>query len=197
MFARHLGRVPEPVAVRLAAPPPQHLTAPGAVHAPLLVTARPAAHARCGRERPAPDPAGARRAAHAFRREAADACRARRRRPGGRQLPRPKPRSPGAPPTPVGRPCRDAAAGAGARPCGRAAHPGRPGDPDGLDAEHPERERRREARKRQGPRLWAPEAGEGGQELATDAARSSRRRHRSRPHPRRWHRSSSLQRSSS
>jgi len=43
VFGRHLGRVPEPVAVRLSAPPPQHLTAPGAVHAPLLVTARPAA----------------------------------------------------------------------------------------------------------------------------------------------------------
>lgn len=44
VFARHLGRVPEPVAVRLSAPPPQHLTAPGAVHAPLLV-ATPAAAA--------------------------------------------------------------------------------------------------------------------------------------------------------
>src|SRR5512141_1379219 len=43
VFTRHLGRVPEPVAVRLAAPPPQHLTAPGAVHAPLLVTAQSAA----------------------------------------------------------------------------------------------------------------------------------------------------------
>jgi hypothetical protein len=41
VFGRHLGRVPEPVAVRLSAPPPQHLTAPSAVHAPLLVTARP------------------------------------------------------------------------------------------------------------------------------------------------------------
>src|SRR6478672_8686254 len=39
VFGRHLGRVPEPVAVRLSAPPPQHLTAPGAVHAPLLVAA--------------------------------------------------------------------------------------------------------------------------------------------------------------
>lgn len=46
VFARHLGRVPEPVAVRLSAPPPQHLTAPGAVHAPLLVTARPTATLR-------------------------------------------------------------------------------------------------------------------------------------------------------
>jgi hypothetical protein len=46
VFARHLGRVPEPVAVRLSAPPPQHLTAPGAVHAPLLVTARPTAALR-------------------------------------------------------------------------------------------------------------------------------------------------------
>src|SRR5258705_5634094 len=42
VFARHLGRVPEPIAARLSAPPPQHLTAPPAVHAPLLVTARPA-----------------------------------------------------------------------------------------------------------------------------------------------------------
>lgn len=41
VFARHLGRVPEPLAARLSAPPPQHLTAPGAVHAPLLVTVRP------------------------------------------------------------------------------------------------------------------------------------------------------------
>jgi hypothetical protein len=42
VFARHLGRVPEPLTARLSAPPPQHLTAPGAVHAPLLVPARPA-----------------------------------------------------------------------------------------------------------------------------------------------------------
>jgi hypothetical protein len=41
VFTRHLGRVPEPLAVALSAPPPQSLTAPGAVHAPLLVTARP------------------------------------------------------------------------------------------------------------------------------------------------------------
>src|SRR4051794_13728106 len=41
VFARHLGRVPEPVTARLSAPPPQHLTAPGAVHAPLLVPVRP------------------------------------------------------------------------------------------------------------------------------------------------------------
>jgi hypothetical protein len=37
MFARHLGTVPEPQAVRLTAPPPGHLTAPGAVRARLLV----------------------------------------------------------------------------------------------------------------------------------------------------------------
>jgi hypothetical protein len=37
MFARHLGTVPEPEAVRLTAPPPGHLTAPGAVRARLLV----------------------------------------------------------------------------------------------------------------------------------------------------------------
>jgi hypothetical protein len=41
VFARHLERVPEPLAVPLSAPPPQHLTAPGAVHAPLRVTAPP------------------------------------------------------------------------------------------------------------------------------------------------------------
>ena len=60
-----LGRVPEPIPVRLAAPPPQHLTAPGAVHAPLLVTAparrpRPTAPASPRRRRaPAAPPADA------------------------------------------------------------------------------------------------------------------------------------------
>src|SRR5919198_2252398 len=41
--ARHLGGVPESAVVHLAPPPAQHLTAPGAVQAPLLVVppARP------------------------------------------------------------------------------------------------------------------------------------------------------------